>query len=150
MTSEKDTVGFLIHDVGRLIRYRFDNRARTLGVTRPQSRLLFLLNRAPGENQAKLADLLEVERITLCRMIDRLEEASLVERRPDPMDRRAWRIFLTPQGETILEKLNLIGMTLHEDLMAVLSPDEADQFFATLTKLREAFSKRADNQIVNG
>lgn len=145
MKPDEENFGFLIHDVGRLIRYRFDGRARTLGVTRPQSRLLFLLSRTPGETQAALADRMEVERITLCRMVDRLEEAGLAERRADPNDRRVWRIFLTPPGEKILEKLNAIGQTLHEELMAVLAPGEDEQFFKTLSKLRETLSKRAEN-----
>src|SRR3546814_15316249 len=81
--------GFLLNDVARLMRYRFDGKARTLGVTRPQWRFLLLLARNPGESQAMLADLLEVERITLCRMIDRLQEAELLERRPDRSEERS-------------------------------------------------------------
>jgi DNA-binding MarR family transcriptional regulator len=92
-----DSLGFLISDVSRLMRRRFDERARLIGVTRAQWRTLTTLSRHEGINQGGMADLLEVEPITLCRMIDRLEEANLVERRRDPGDRRAWLIFLTPR-----------------------------------------------------
>ena len=93
-----DTLGFLIADVSRLIRRRFDERARLIGATRAQWRTLVVLSRHEGINQGGLAELLEVEPITLCRMIDRLEEAGLVERRRDPGDRRAWRIYLTDKA----------------------------------------------------
>jgi hypothetical protein len=80
-----DSIGFLISDVSRLMRRRFDERARTIGVTRPQWRALTALSRHEGINQGQLADLLEVEPITLCRMVDRLEDAGHVERRRDPI-----------------------------------------------------------------
>lgn len=137
--------GFLLNDVARLMRYRFDGKARTLGVTRPQWRFLLLLARNPGESQAMLADLLEVERITLCRMIDRLQEAELLERRPDSADRRVWRIFLTPKGEEIIGKLQTIGFGLQAELLAVLAPGEHEQLQGILHKLRDAMSKRTEN-----
>jgi len=100
-----DSLGFLISDVSRLMRRRFDERARLIGVTRAQWRTLTMLSRHEGINQGGLADLLEVEPITLCRMIDRLEEAGLVERRRDPADRRAWLIFLTSKAHPLLKQL---------------------------------------------
>ena len=96
-----DSLGFLISDVSRLMRRRFDERARQLGATRAQWRTLTMLSRNEGLNQGALADLLEVEPITLCRMIDRLEESGLVERRRDPADRRAWQLFLTEKSQAV-------------------------------------------------
>ena len=81
----------------RLVRRAFDARARAIGVTRPQWQVLSALRRHPGVNQGALADLLDVEPITVCRMVDRLQEAGLVERRPDPADRRSWRLHLLPK-----------------------------------------------------
>jgi len=100
-----DSMAFLISDVSRLMRRRFDERARQIGVTRAQWRTLGTLSRHEGINQGGLAELLEVEPITLCRMVDRLEEAALVERRRDPGDRRAWQIFLTPKALPLLDQL---------------------------------------------
>ncbi len=147
---DTDNFGFLIGDVSRLLRYRFDGRARTLGVTRPQWRLLLLLARYPGKSQAELACLLEVERITLCRMIDRLQEAGFLERRPDPSDRRVWRIFLTAKGEEIIGKLHSIGAEFQKEILAVLAPGEPEALQAILMKLRDALSKRADNLSATG
>lgn len=142
---DEHRIGFLLSDVSRLMRYRFDGKARTIGVTRPQWRLLTLISRNPGVSQAALADLLEVERITLCRMVDRLEEAGLAERRPDPADRRVWRIFLTEKGNGIVKKLAVIGDAFQEEMLAALEPGEAERLLESLNKLREALSKRAED-----
>ncbi|MFD2578982.1 MarR family winged helix-turn-helix transcriptional regulator [Novosphingobium colocasiae] len=88
----------MLGQITRLIRRSFDVRARKIGVTRAQWQVLYHLREHPGVKQSGLAELLEVEPITAGRMIDRMEEAGLVERRPDPADRRAWRLHLTAQG----------------------------------------------------
>jgi DNA-binding MarR family transcriptional regulator len=115
-----DSLGFLISDVSRLMRRRFDERARLIGVTRAQWRTLTTLARHEGLNQGSLADLLEVEPITLCRMIDRLEEAGLVERRRDPADRRAWLIFLTPKAHPLIGQLRGLAEDLFQDALSGL------------------------------
>ena len=104
-----DGIGFLTSDVARLLRRRFDERARAIGVTRAQWRTLVVLSRNEGANQGQLAELLEVEPITLCRMIDRLAEAGHVERRRDPADRRAWNIYLTDRSRPLLDRLRVIA-----------------------------------------
>lgn len=131
-----DTLGFLIGDLSRLLRRRFDVRARTIGVTRPQWRMLTTLARNEGANQGRLAELLDVEPITLCRMVDRLAEAGLVERRPDPADRRAWRIFLTDAAQPILDELRTHGDALIAEATAGISADEQAQLSALLIRLR--------------
>src|SRR3546814_13581223 len=78
-------------------------------------------------------------------MIDRLQEAELLERRPDSADRRVWRIFLTPKGEEIIGKLQTIGFGLQAELLAVLAPGEQEQLPGILHKLRAAMSKRTAN-----
>jgi DNA-binding MarR family transcriptional regulator len=127
-----DSLGFLISDVSRLMRRRFDERARLIGVTRAQWRTLVTLSRHEGINQGGLADLLEVEPITLCRMVDRLEEAALVERRRDPADRRAWQIFLTPKALPVLDQLRGLGDVLIEGALEGLSPARRAEFIDTL------------------
>ena len=109
MRAMDDSTAFLLSDVTRLLRRRFDERARSLGITRAQWRALTALSRQEGVTQGALADLLEVEPITLCRMIDRLAEAGHVERRRDPADRRAWNIFLTPRSRPLLAQLRRIA-----------------------------------------
>lgn len=138
-----DPLGFLLSDCARLLRRRFDARARGIGVSRPQWRVLFALTRAEGVNQAMLADILEVETITVGRMVDRLAEAGLVERRPDPADRRMWRLFLTERAHAMLEALRDIGEDVRAEMMQGITDAEAEQMAETLTRLRANLSGRA-------
>ena len=131
-----ENIAFLINDVARHLRRRFDQRARTIGVTRPQWRVLLTLSRNEGLNQTALAERLEVEPITLCRMIDRLVEAGLVERRADPGDRRAWRIHLTPSSRPLLGKLSALGDDVVVDAMAGLTVLEQEALRRALERVQ--------------
>lgn len=131
-----DTLGFVIGDVSRLLRRAFDVRARAIGVTRPQWKMLLTLSRHEGVNQGRLADLLDVEAITLCRMVDRLEESGMVERRPDPADRRAWRIYLTDKAHPILDELRFLGDGLSEDALAGLTGPDREMLGNMLQRIR--------------
>jgi len=131
-----DSLGFLISDVSRLMRRRFDERARLIGVTRAQWRTLTTLARNEGINQGGLADLLEVEPITLCRMIDRLEEAGLVERRRDPADRRAWLIFLTPKAHPLISQLRGLADGMIEEALNGLDETRRAALMETLGAIR--------------
>lgn len=135
-----DSLGFLISDVSRLLRRRFDERARAIGVTRAQWRTLVTLSRNEGINQGGLADLLEVEPITLCRMVDRLAEAGLVERRRDPADRRAWRIYLTDAARPLLHQLREIADDMLGQALAGISEPRQAAFIDTLNDLRANLS----------
>ncbi|ODU19619.1 MAG: transcriptional regulator [Sphingomonas sp. SCN 67-18] len=137
-----DPLGFLIADISRLMRRRFDERARVLGVTRPQWRLMLALSRNEGANQGTLAELIDVEPITLCRMVDRLQESGLVERRADPADRRAWRIYLTDEARPLLDELRAVGADLFEIAMAGLNPAERDALSASLERVRDNLDQR--------
>src|SRR3546814_4053666 len=97
MHCMSDTLAFMIADTSRLLRRSFDERTRVIGITGAQWRLLFTVSRNEGQNQGATAELLEVEPLTLCRMIDRMEGAGMVERRPDPNERRASRLYLNDQ-----------------------------------------------------
>lgn len=130
-------VGFLLHDVARYFRYRFDERARGLGVTRPQWRALLTLARLDGPSQSELAEELEVERITLCRMVDRLAESGLVERRADPNDRRVWRLHLTDTANEIVGQLGEIGLELEEEALARLDERERVMLVEMLSRIAD-------------
>ncbi len=136
MRNMTDNIGFLISDVSRLMRRRFDDRARQIGVTRAQWRTLTMVNRNEGINQGKLAELLEVEAITLCRMVDRLEEAGHLERRRDPQDRRAWKIYLTDSARPLIDQLRTIADALFDQALAGIDADHQAAFTATLSHLR--------------
>ncbi|HYZ47632.1 MAG TPA: MarR family transcriptional regulator [Sphingomonas sp.] len=131
-----DTLGFLFADITRLMRRAFDERASTIGVTRNQWRMLTMLARHEGANQGRLAELLDVEPITLCRMVDRLAEAGLVERRPDPSDRRAWRIFLTDGARPILAELRSLAEILIEETLDGLTGPDRDLLMSLLERIR--------------
>lgn len=112
----------LLHDVARLLRTRFDQRARARGMTRAQWVILARLNAQPGLSQIEMASLLEVEPISVGRMIDRLEARGLVERRPDPADRRVWRLHLLPSAQPVLDEISktreVLGAELFEGVDA--------------------------------
>ena len=132
----EENLGFLLIDVTRQMRRRFDERARTSGATGTQWRTLKILERSEGINQGQLAEMLEVEPITACRMIDRLEESGLVERRRDPGDRRAWQIFLTEKSRPVLAELHVTAAAMIEELLQGLSTRQREELNATLTVMR--------------
>lgn len=107
----------LLHDVARLLRTRFDQRARARGMTRAQWVILARVNAKPGLSQNELAAILEVEPISVGRLVDRLEARGLVERRPDPADRRIRRLHLLPAAGPILEEISKARDILGEELL---------------------------------
>ncbi len=135
-------VGFLLHDVSRLLRVRFDRRARALGLTRAQWRVLAHLAPRQGINQSSLAEILEVENITLGRHIDRLEDNGWVVRRRDPGDRRAWRLFLTDKSRPILDRMEIIAAEAQGEAMAGLSDDERSHLLRLLLSMKRNMAAR--------
>jgi DNA-binding MarR family transcriptional regulator len=138
-----------MYDISRCVRYDFDARTRATGITRPQWRMLFALSRMDSPSQSEMAEFLEVERITLCRMVDRLADAGLVERRADPSDRRIWRLFLTDKALPLIEQLNVIATGLEHDLVSVLSDQERDTLTRLLDRVRDGLRARNENDRAN-
>lgn len=145
-----ETLGLLINDVARTFRREFDARARRIGVTRAQWHVLAVLARNEGCNQGALAEIMEVEPITIARMIDRLEDAGLVERRRDPNDRRAWRIHLTNAVQPLLAQLRVIGEGLSQDALAGFSAEQQTSLHMMLTQLRANLSNEEMKEAANG
>ena len=139
-----DSTGFLLSDVARLLRRRFDERARAIGVTRAQWRTLTVLSRNEGANQGALAELLEVEPITLCRMIDRLAAAGHVERRRDPGDRRAWNIYLTDRSRPLLDQLRGLAEEVIDGALSGLDAAARTRLVATLERVRDNLTTITD------
>jgi len=130
------SLGFLLADTSRLVRERFDSRARTLGLTRAQWRVLSQLRRREGINQTALAEIMEIESITLGRHIDRLEEKGWVERRPDPKDRRAWLLYFKEEVQPILDRMREFSEQTRLEALAGLSEDERDRLIETLLEIK--------------
>lgn len=137
-----ENIGMLMAQVSRLIRRAFDEKARTIGVTRPQWQVLTLLNLHEGINQGGLAEVLEVEPITLGRMIDRLQDAALVERRPDPADRRAWRLFLTDKARELLEQLQPLAIEMIDASLEGVSEEDRNAMTLGLQRMRANLTRR--------
>ncbi len=130
------SLGFLLGDASRLLRKRFDARAVTLGLTRAQWRVLARLRRREGINQTELADILEIETITLGRHIDRLEAKGWVERRPDPADRRAWKLFLNPSVRPVLARMRKLSEITRREALKDISESESEQLVELLLKIK--------------
>ena len=129
-------VGFLLHDVSRLLRKRFDRRARALGLTRAQWRVLVHLAPRQGLNQSALADILELDNVTLGRHVDRLEATGWLERRADPADRRAWRLHLTDQARPILGRMEVPAVKTQKEALEGISGPEMDRLMTTLMSIK--------------
>jgi MarR family transcriptional regulator for hemolysin len=131
------TLGFLLHDVARLLRKRFEQNARDLGLTRAQWQVLAHLARNEGIHQGGLADILELEPISLGRILDRLQSAGLVERRPHPKDRRVWLLFLRPKAHPVIERMRAIGAATRAEALAGVPESEREQLLHILTVMKE-------------
>jgi MarR family transcriptional regulator for hemolysin len=121
MLDPDQSVGFLVSDVARLLRRNFNRRAQDLGLSQAQWRALAYLARQEGVNQVTLAETLEIQPITLARLIDRLQAAGLVDRRPDPDDRRAVRLHLTAQAQPLIARMQALAAETREESMRGLS-----------------------------
>jgi DNA-binding MarR family transcriptional regulator len=146
-----ETLPFEIGETAHTLRKAFDRLAVGLGVTRAQWKVLFRLTRTPGLRQVELADMLDLEPITLCRIIDRLEEAGLVERTRDPSDRRAWLLEVTAKAQPLMEKLTAVGSELVSEAFAGIDQHEIEIARSVLARVREnagrtAVMNRASNQ----
>jgi DNA-binding MarR family transcriptional regulator len=139
-----ENIGFLLNDSARLFRRAFNARARDSGMTALQWRLLIYLRRNEGIRQGPLAELIEVEPITLSRMVDRLAEAGLVERRADPADRRAWQLFLAPDAEARLDAFRGTALALVDEATAGMSAEEVDMLYALVERLRANLSRKVE------
>ncbi|HET9812369.1 MAG TPA: MarR family transcriptional regulator [Sphingomicrobium sp.] len=145
-----ETIPFEIGETGHALRKAFDRLAVGLGVTRAQWKVLFKLTRHPGLRQVELADMLELEPITLCRIVDRLEEAGLVARSRDPDDRRAWRLNVTAGAQPLIDKLNAVGAILVDQAFAGIDPSDIEIARQVLARVREnagrcTFNDKASN-----
>jgi MarR family transcriptional regulator, transcriptional regulator for hemolysin len=131
-------VGALMHDVARLMRRRFERRTRQTGlaITRQQARALLSIARNEGLSQAAIATLLDIEPIALVRLLDRLHEEGLVERRLHPTDRRVRTLWLTPLGWRVVDRVLAINREIRDEASAGLSPAAREAMMRALDHMR--------------
>jgi MarR family transcriptional regulator for hemolysin len=133
-----ENFAFEVAETARLIRREANKRAVVLGATKAQWRVLARLSRAgDAVRQIELAEALDIEPITLCRMIDRLEEAGLVERRRDGADRRAWRIHLTEAAAPVIARLEAMGVGFNADILAGIPEADRETALRVLARIRQ-------------
>jgi DNA-binding MarR family transcriptional regulator len=131
------TLGFLVSDIARLLRRNIDRRLQSLRLTQAQWRAIVHLSRNEGITQAMLAESLEIQPITLTRLIDRMENAGWVERRTHPLDRRAVQLFLTAQSQPILEEMHARAADTLSDATRGVAPRAQKQLVATLEQIKQ-------------
>ena len=123
MSTQPDDVLTVLHELAHLMRTRFDQRARLHDMTRAQWVILLKLERHPGLTQNEVANMIEVEPITVARLVDRLQAKGMVERRHDPDDRRVWRLHLLPGAEPVLKEITVA----RAEMMALLLGENVDE-----------------------
>lgn len=137
---------FILNDVARMLRTYADHKAAQFGITRAQWVVLVRLDRSEGLKQSELADVLDLQPISLTRLLDRLCECGLIERRPDPVDRRAKRLFLKPAARPLLDKLGGLGEELMATALNGVERDSIERMVAQLgivkENLRQAIAQR--------
>ncbi len=134
-------IGLLVHDVSRLLRRRIDHQAQAIGLTSAQWRVLASVARAEmhGEeplHQATLAEMMDMEPITLSRQVDRMEAAGLIERRPDPVDRRVKRLYLTEAAGPLVDKFRIVAISCYDNVLTGVSDEEIELVVGILTRIR--------------
>lgn len=143
MSNQRESIGFLFGDIARLSRKVFNQRAGSLGLSLAQWRVLAVLSRQQGMNQVTLAEMLEIQPMTLVRQIDRLESLGLVTRRQDPDDRRASRLMLTEAAQPLIGHMRRIADALWNEALADFSADEREALIATLHRVKSGLVAEA-------
>lgn len=140
---------FTLNDVARMLRTYADQKASQFGITRAQWVVLVRLDRFEGLKQSELADMLDLQPITLTRLLDRLCECGLIERRSDPNDRRAKRLFLTAAARPLLKRLGELGDSLMATALAGVERDSVERMVSQLAivkeNLRQAMQQRTED-----
>lgn len=139
-------LAFTINDVARLLRTCADHKAAQFGMSRAKWAVLARLERFEGLKQAELADMLDLQPISLTRLLDSLCENGLIERRADPDDRRAKRLFLTPAARPLLARLSELGRELMEAALAGLDREQQRALLARLSTIKESLRQQVQRK----
>jgi len=144
--DDDEYIGYVLSDVARLIRTVFDRRVRDIGLTRAQWLVLTRLYRRPGASQTELADMLETDRASAGRMIDRMQKNGWVERRADSDDRRINRLYLTADARRAHKDMWAVAEATVDDALAPLSAAEREQFTRLAARVKGQLQSMAGAQ----
>ena len=133
----KREIAFTIMDVARMLRTYADQRARQFGISRAQWTVLIRIDRTEGLKQSELADILDMQPISLTRLLDRLAENGLIERRADPNDRRANRLYLKPAARPMLEQLAALGTDMMTTVLDGLDTRTVERMLSDLGLIKD-------------
>ena len=139
-------------DVARMLKTYADQRARQFGISRAQWTVLIRLDRCEGLNQSELAEILDLQPISLTRLLDRLAANGLIERRPDPNDRRANRLYLTPAARPLIEELSHLGEDMMTTVLEGIDDASREQLLRELGVMKDnlrAAINRQSNTVQN-
>ncbi len=135
--SRKREFAFTLNDVARLLRTYADHKAAQFGITRAQWAVLVQLDRCEGLKQSELAEMLDLQPITLTRLLDKLDDGGLIERRADPADRRAKRLFLMPAARPLLDRLAALGEDMMAGTMEGIEPADIEWMITQLGTVKD-------------
>ncbi len=141
--NDQAYVGYIIADIARLLRTVCDRRVRKLGLTRAQWLAVTRLHRRPGLSQSEVAELLEIEKATACRLLDRLEAKKWIERRPDKKDRRVKRIFLTPRANRVYASIWPVAESTVDEALSEFSIPERKQLLEMMLRMKSKLQSLA-------
>ncbi len=146
MDDPDKNLTFMIQDVARLMRRNFNRRVGSLALTQAQWQALAYIKRNPGISQSALADIIEVQPISVARLIDRMEAAGWVERRPDPDDRRAVKLYVQVKSGSVLEQMAVHGAEMRGQAMQNLNQKEKAALLDMLTRMRANLAEGEDTK----
>ena len=148
------SLGVLISDIAKMLRRSFDKRLQSLGLTQAQWRAIINISRTEGLSQTALADCLEIQPITVGRLIDRMEGAGWVERRGHPLDRRAVQLYLTPKCQPILDEIHARANDMMAECVGGMPATAQKQLFDSLQRIKQnlatADAKSTGEAVANG
>lgn len=134
--------GFLVHDVARLMRKAYDKKVKSLGLTRSQWWLLAFVFRQQGLTQSDLADVLDIGKVALSELLNRVEAKGWIERRPDARDKRVKRVYLTGDVEPILEAMQERARELQKGILSELPPERLDAMIDDLQRIKASLLRQ--------
>ena len=137
---------FQLVETSRLLRTHVEQRARQHGTTRAQWGVMSRLRRQEGLNQASLAEQMDLQPISLARLLDRLQSQNLIERREDPADRRAYRLFLTPEGRALVDDLDAVRTEIADEILGEAEEAAIQSALGTLSMIRERIRTRSEDK----